>query len=98
MPVITTPPRLAALRAGAARVTGLLATPLVPADYVDLIAPLRSPGQLRARIVEVRPETRDAVTLVLEPGPRWAPHRAGQYVRIGVDVDGVRHRRAYSLP
>jgi ferredoxin-NADP reductase len=47
--------------------------------------------------VQVRPETRDAVTLVLEPGRGWRGHRPGQYVRIGVDVDGVRHWRAYSI-
>jgi ferredoxin-NADP reductase len=88
---------LAALRTGAARLTAAVATPLVPGDYVDLFDPLRTPGALRGRVVEVRPETRDAVTLVLRPGRGWRGHRAGQYVRIGVDVDGVRHWRAYSL-
>ena len=27
----------------------------------------------------------------------WRPHTPGQYVRLGVDVDGVRHWRAYSV-
>ena len=31
------------------------------------------------------------------PGRGWAGHVPGQYVRIGVDVDGVRLWRAYSL-
>ena len=75
----------------------LVVTPLVPADYVDLIDPLRSSNGLRGRIVEVRPETRDAVTLVIRPGRGWRPHVPGQYVRIGVDVDGVRQWRTYSL-
>jgi ferredoxin-NADP reductase len=88
---------LAALRTGAARLTRIVATPLVPADYVDLIDPLRSPGTLRGRVVEVHPETRDAVTLVLRPGRGWRGHVPGQYVRIGVDVDGVRQWRAYSV-
>lgn len=88
---------LAALRTGAARLTAAVATPLVPGDFVDLLDPLRTPGALRGRIVEVRPETRDSVTLVLKPSGAWRGHRAGQYVRIGVDVDGVRHWRAYSL-
>jgi ferredoxin-NADP reductase len=52
---------------------------------------------LRARVVEVQPETRDAATLLLRPGGDWAGHQPGQYIRIGVDVDGVRHWRAYSL-
>jgi ferredoxin-NADP reductase len=74
-----------------------LATPLVPGDYLDLIDPLRSGADLRGRIVEVRPETADAVTVVIRPGRGWAGHVPGQYIRIGIDIDGVRHWRAYSL-
>lgn len=73
-----------------------VATPLVPQDYLDLVAPLRG-SVLRGRIESVHPETRDAVTLVIRPGRGWSSHRAGQYVRVGVDVDGVRLWRAYSL-
>lgn len=72
-------------------------TPLLPADYLDLFAPLRSGAPLRGRIVEVHPETRDAATIVIKPGADWAGHVPGQYVRIGIDVDGVRQWRAYSL-
>ena len=75
----------------------LITTPLVPADYLDLVAPLRNGADLRGRVVEVRPETRDAVTLVIRPGRGWKGHVPGQYVRIGLDVDGVRQWRAYSL-
>ncbi|HVV76370.1 MAG TPA: ferredoxin reductase [Mycobacteriales bacterium] len=74
-----------------------LATPLVAGDYVDLIDPLRSPTDLRGRVVEIRPETADAATLVIKPGRTWRGHVPGQYVRIGVDIDGVRRWRAYSL-
>lgn len=35
--------------------------------------------------------------MTIEPGWAWAGHRAGQYVGIGVDVDGVRFTRSYSL-
>lgn len=72
-------------------------TPLLPADYLDLFAPLRSGAELRARVVSVFPETADAATLILKPGADWAGHVPGQFVRIGVDVDGVRQWRAYSL-
>ena len=72
-------------------------TPVLPADYLDLFAPLRSGGDLRGRIEEVIPETADAATLVIRPGADWAGHVPGQYLRIGVDVDGVRNWRAYSL-
>ena len=85
------------LRGTAARVAGLVATPLVPADYLDLLDPMRSGARLRAEVLAVRRETRDAVTLVLRPGRGWTGHEPGQYVRVGVDIDGVRRWRAYSV-
>ena len=72
-------------------------SPLLPADYLDLFDPLRPGADLRGRIVDVHPETADAATIVIRPGADWAGHVPGQYVRIGVDVDGVRQWRAYSL-
>jgi stearoyl-CoA 9-desaturase NADPH oxidoreductase len=91
------PAPLGRLRDGVLRLAELVATPLVPADYVDLVNPLLSGADLRGRIVAVLPETRDAATLVIAPGRGWRGHLPGQYVRIGVDVDGVRQWRAYSL-
>ena len=91
------PAALDRLRDRVTRLAELVATPLVPSDYVDLIDPLRSGADLRGRVVAVHPETRDAVTLVIRPGRGWRPHTPGQYIRIGVDVDGVRQWRAYSL-
>ena len=85
------------LRSGAWRVVELITTPLVPADYLDVVAPLRNAGVLRARVEAVRRETRERVTLVLRPGRGWRPHEPGQYVRLGVDVDGVRLWRSYSV-
>src|SRR3954469_5144985 len=71
--------------------------PLLPSDSLDLISPLRSGADLRGRIEAVHPETRDAATIVIRPGRGWQGHRPGQYIRIGIDVDGVRQWRAYSL-
>jgi ferredoxin-NADP reductase len=79
------------------RVAELAATPLVPTDFLDLVAPLASRTNLRARVVAIEPETADAATVVLRPGRGWAGHVPGQYVRIGIDVDGVRQWRAYSV-
>ena len=85
------------LRDRFAQLAELVATPLVPADYVDLLDPLRNGTDLRARIVSITPETADAATIELRPGRGWRGHVPGQYVRIGVDVDGVRQWRAYSV-
>src|SRR5688572_12282559 len=79
------------------RLAEAVTTPLVPADFLDLFAPLRPGAELRGRIESVQHETEDAATLVIRPGADWAGHVPGQYVRIGVDVDGVRRWRAYSL-
>ncbi|SDX85092.1 Ferredoxin-NADP reductase [Modestobacter sp. DSM 44400] len=86
-----------ALRDRVLKLVELATTPLLPTDYLDLVAPLRSGAALRGRIEAVLPETRDAATLVIRPGRGWRGHTPGQYVRIGVDVDGVRQWRAYSL-
>ena len=90
-------PVLGKLRDRVVRVAELVTTPLLPSDYLDLVDPLRSGAALRGRIEEVRPETRDAATVVIRPGRDWLPHTPGQYVRIGIDVDGVRQWRAYSI-
>ena len=44
------------------------------------------------------PETEDAATLVIRPGWGWRyNHRPGQYVGIGVQVDGKFQWRSYSI-
>ena len=85
------------LRDGVRRLAEAAVTPLVPADVLDMFHPLRRGADLRGRIVDVHPETVDAATILIRPGKDWAGHVPGQYVRIGIDVDGVREWRAYSL-
>ena len=52
---------------------------------------------MRGRIERIEPETPDAATVLIKPGYRWGGHEPGQYLRIGLDIEGVRHWRAYSL-
>lgn len=91
------PTTVGSLRERVIKLAERMTTPLVPADYFDVIDPLRSAADLRGRIVAIHPETRDAATVVIKPGRGWRGHTPGQYIRIGVDVDGVRQWRAYSL-
>src|SRR5512134_1763052 len=79
------------------RASTLLTTPLLPDDYLSLVNPLWSTRGLRGRVEEVQQETADAATLVIRPGWNWTGHEAGQYVGVGVEIDGVRHWRTYSL-
>lgn len=75
-----------------------LTTPLLPDDYLRLLNPLWSARELRGRIVSVRPETRDSATLVIRPGRGFSfRYRAGQYIGIGVLLDGRWRWRSYSL-
>ncbi|PXX69000.1 ferredoxin-NADP reductase [Nocardia tenerifensis] len=86
--------RLNVLRGAVARVT----TPLLPDDYLHLANPLWSARELRGRIVDVRKETADSATLVIKPG--WGfdfTYEPGQYIGIGVLIDGRWHWRSYSL-
>ncbi|MFJ6464737.1 ferredoxin reductase [Streptomyces sp. NPDC091387] len=86
-----------ALRSRAWKLLEMVTTPLLPSDYLDLVSPLRAGADLCGRIEAVHSETDNAATVVIRPGRGWRGHTAGQYVRIGVDVDGVRLWRAYSL-
>ncbi|MDT5106425.1 MAG: stearoyl-CoA 9-desaturase oxidoreductase [Mycobacterium sp.] len=83
-----------ALRSIAARIT----TPLLPDDYLKLANPLWSARELRGRVLEVRRETEDSATLVIKPGWGFSfDYEPGQYVGIGVLMDGRWRWRSYSL-
>ena len=97
MPERGAPPKVPKLQRQVLRAARALSSPLLPDDYLELINPLWSTRELRGRIESIRKETDDAVTVVIRPGYEWEGHRPGQYLRVGIDVDGVRHWRAYSL-
>ena len=61
------------------------------------IDPAWSLSTLRARVVDVLAETHDVSTFVLAPNGLWPGYRAGQFVSVEVEVDGVRMQRCYSL-
>lgn len=73
-------------------------TPLLPDDYLKLLNPLWSARELRGLIVDVTPETADSATVTIKPGWGFSgKYRPGQYVGIGLRVDGRWHWRSYSL-
>jgi stearoyl-CoA 9-desaturase NADPH oxidoreductase len=90
-------PKVSKTRRKALDAMRTLFTPLLPDDYLELINPLWSTQELRGRIERIERETPDAVTVVIRPGYEWEGHEPGQYLRVGVVVDGVHHWRAYSL-
>lgn len=74
-----------------------LTTPLLPDDYLGLIDPMLVTTSLRARIVSVTPEVPNVVTLRLRTSQPMSAAVAGQHVRVGVDLEGVRTWRTFSL-
>lgn len=90
-------PEVSRYRRRALNAIGAFFTPLLPDDYLEMINPLWSTQELRGRIERIKPEADGAVTVVIRPGHKWPGHQPGQYLRIGVVVDGIHHWRAYSL-
>jgi stearoyl-CoA 9-desaturase NADPH oxidoreductase len=97
MPEKGAPPNVHPVQRRVLKALGALSSPLLPDDYLELVNPLWSTRELRGRIEEVKREAGTAATILIKPGYRWPGHKPGQYCRIGVDIDGVRHWRAYSL-
>jgi len=79
-------------------IVGRITTPLLPDDYLQLANPLWSARELRGRVVDVRRETVDSATLVIKPGWGFSfDYQPGQYIGIGLLVDGRWRWRSYSL-
>ncbi|GAC1436374.1 MAG: ferredoxin reductase [Solirubrobacteraceae bacterium] len=97
MPERGAPPQVHPLQRRVLDAIRSFTSPLLPDDYLELINPLWSTRELRGKIEAIEPETADAATVVIRPGYRWEGHQPGQYLRIGVDINGRRHWRAYSL-
>jgi len=79
------------------RVAQVFTTPHAPEDFLRLVNPLSSARQLRGVVTQVDRETPGSATIHFRPGRGWHAHRAGQWARIGVEIDGVRQWRSYSL-
>jgi stearoyl-CoA 9-desaturase NADPH oxidoreductase len=81
-------------RAAFSRIT----TPLLPDDYLHLANPLWSARELRGKVVSVTPETEDTATIRIRPGWGFSfDYEPGQYVGIGVLMEGRWTWRSYSL-
>jgi stearoyl-CoA 9-desaturase NADPH oxidoreductase len=90
-------PRVPSVRRRALGLIRSFTSPLLPDDYLELVNPLWSTRELRGRVERVERASEDAVTVLIKPGWEWPGHRPGQYLRLGIEVDGRHHWRAYSL-
>ncbi|MDL9938468.1 ferredoxin reductase [Gordonia sp. ABSL1-1] len=64
--------------------------------YLELVDPMLTWRDMRARVVAINHPTPRTVRLRLRPTRQWRGHRAGQFVQLGVVIDGVRHTRCFS--
>jgi ferredoxin-NADP reductase len=88
---------MTSIRTAIATLADAFAYPLRHSHYLELVNPLWTRHVLKARVVGVWDDTADTRTLTLRPGRGWRSHRAGQFVRVGVPIDGKRHTRTYSI-
>src|ERR687886_2628686 len=97
MPEKGAKPNVPVLQRRILKAVSALSSPLLPDDYLEMINPLWSTRELRGRIERIDMETEDAATVTIKPGYTWEGHEPGQFLRIGVEIEGVKHWRAYSL-
>jgi len=65
--------------------------------WLQRIDPTLSLGEVRARVIGIRHETPDVKTFQLTPNGHWKGHRSGQHTLLEVTIDGVRHRRPFTI-
>lgn len=85
------------LSAVISQVAARLTTPLLPDDLLATVNPLWSRREPHARVAGLRRETVDSTTLFLRTGTPRPAHEAGQFVGLGVRVNGVWQWRTYSV-
>jgi stearoyl-CoA 9-desaturase NADPH oxidoreductase len=74
----------------------LMAGPPGIDGYLEQISPMLVTGECRAQVLAAVHGTEESVTLILRPNRVWRGLRAGQFVQVSVEIDGVRHTRCYS--
>jgi stearoyl-CoA 9-desaturase NADPH oxidoreductase len=91
MPTLSAPRRLLG-----SSLVDLLLGPHGVDRYLELIDPVLTVRDARAQVLAVHRQTDRSVTLRLRPNRAWAGFTAGQFVPVGIEIDGVRHTRTYS--
>jgi ferredoxin-NADP reductase len=69
--------------------------------YLEHVNPMWAATEVRARVVSITRETdgeHPVATITLQPTSTWRGHRAGQYVQVGVEINGARRTtRCFSI-
>ena len=69
--------------------------------YLELVNPMWAANEVRAKVVSVTRETEagaPVATIELQTTKTWNGHKAGQYVQLGIEIDGARRTtRCFSV-
>lgn len=78
------------------RLLEALTTPHGVDRYTQLLNPMLTVRELRARVERVERRTATSTTLTLKPTRQWQGFQAGQFVQVGVLIDGRWQTRCFS--
>ncbi len=78
------------------RLVAAALTPHAVDRYLELVDPMITWEEARAQVTRVERRTDRSVTLTLRTTRQFEGYRAGQFVQLGVVIDGVRHVRCFS--
>ncbi len=84
-------------RALASPIVTKVTSPHHPDDYISLLHPMWTVSAVRGRVVDVIRETGAASTVLIRPNGAWTGFLPGQHVEFGVEVDGTRRVRVFSV-
>ena len=90
-------PKVSFVRRQVSRIGKAMTTPLLPDDYFALVRPTWSTRESTGTVVRTIKHHGNAVSIVIKPDFEWPKHKPGQYLRIGMEINGIRHWRAYSI-
>lgn len=78
------------------RIAEALTSPHSLDDFTSAFNP-RWTGSLTGTITSISPLTPNAAQITISVPRSWPGHHAGQYVSVGVEIDGRRQQRTYSI-
>ena len=73
--------------------------PVEPAEWSSTVRSWAGLNAARRRgvVTAINRVAAGVAEVTVKVGRSWPGHRAGQFVNVGVEIDGVRHTRSYSL-
>ena len=74
-----------------------LAAPHGVDRYLELVRPMWTASEVRAKMIRAERQTARSVTIEVRPNEDLTGLRAGQFMSLSVEIDGRRHARPYSI-